>query len=96
MNGASQPALIDPKDLTTTERNLLREVATYRFYRRHNGWVCPAKSGKTVKLKTVNALAFKHLVSDRSDCLNLTGTGRMVLGIMQERERAKTERKAAQ
>lgn len=95
MNGASQPALIDPKDLTPTERKLLREVATYKFYRRRNGWAIPGQGSK-IALKTVDNLSRKHLVSDRADCLRITGVGQMVLAVMEERERAKSERRAAQ
>ncbi|APY13189.1 hypothetical protein GJU94_08060 [Brucella sp. 10RB9214] len=95
MNSTSQPALIDPRELTPTERKLLREVATYKFYRRRNGWAIPGQGNK-VSLKSVDNLYRKHLISDRSDCLRLTGAGQMVLAVMQERERAKTERKAAQ
>jgi len=78
--------LVDPKDLTQTERNALNQISRLRLIRVRNAY---ANGTIRVSLITVENLARRQLVKEVVErarkTVMLTGTGNMVKAVMDER-----------
>lgn len=81
--------LVDPAQLSRTERHHLVNIAAHRFTRERNGFRSFG-AGARITLKMFNRLQELGLVREVNEhgrkTVALTGNGRSTLGILEERQ----------
>lgn len=88
--------IVDPAELTDTEKDGLRKIDMWQLRRRRGGYGLRGERW-VVTLRTVEALQTKGLVraviGGGKNTVIITGSGKMTLGVLDERARRMMEGK---